>query len=508
MKPSVATNAGNINDVEGATLSNSGSFTGAAADTITLNSANPNVVITGHTWSWSLVTDDEVSGSVEVSATDDDGNTVTDSFDYVTSNVAPSVVVDAADQVGVEGQLMTTSGSFADVAGDVPLSISGDGPGTVTADADGTSWSWSFTPADQMLVGETVTVTADDGDGGITTDTFDVTAANADPTVTQHADDVTINEGQTGGTAGAFGDVVADPLVITHSPSSVGTLSPNSSGAWSWSIYGLDDAEGDITVTADDSDTGTASDTFHYTVKNVAPSVDGVVSDVTGAEGTELTNAGGFTDPGGASDPLTITGTGAGTVTDNADGTWSWSYAPGDNGDGTITVTADDGDGGITTASFDWTATNTPPTVFSEADDVSLPEGSTLIASGSFDDVPSDVLTITSDAAGGELNISGRSWTWTHPTTGVESGSINVTATDDDGDSVTDTFNYEATNVVPTVETAAAPNPAVTTEGGTLHVTGSFTSAAVDTLEVTKSGAGTMVDNGDGSWSWSLVTTG
>ena len=141
--------------MEGATLTASGSFDKAAVDTLTITSSgagdltlNPD----GVSWSWSLVTDDEVSGSVEVSATDDDGNTVTDSFDYVTSNVAPSVVVDAADQVGVEGQLMTTSGSFADVAGDVPLSISGDGPGTVTADADGTSWSWSFTPADQILV--------------------------------------------------------------------------------------------------------------------------------------------------------------------------------------------------------------------------------------------------------------------------------------------------------------------------------------------------------------------
>ena len=351
-------------------------------------------------------------------------------------------------------------------------------------------------------------MTADDGDGGITTDTFDVTAANADPTVTQHADDVTINEGQTGGTAGAFGDVVADPLVITHSPSSVGTLSPNSSGAWSWSIYGLDDAEGDITVTADDSDTGTASDTFHYTVKNVAPSVDGVVSDVTGAEGTELTNAGGFTDPGGASDPLTITGTGAGTVTDNGDGTWSWSYAPGDNGDGTITVTADDGDGGITTASFDWTATNTPPTVQTPAHDATGPEGSTLMTEGAFTDVPADTITVSLEPgdAGTVTDLGGGSWKWALDTNDNVSGTVTVIATDDDGDFVTDTFDYASTNLAPTVVTDAADSSG--DEGVQQTRSGSFSDVGGDLPldSITKTtGPGTLSRSGDGDWSWSFT---
>ena len=442
--PTVSAKAANATGNEGQTLSTSGAFADSngvnTITSITKTSGAGTVTPTGSGgWGWSLPTTDNGSGSVVVTATDSGGLTATDTFTWTANNVAPTIVSDAGNVSGTEGIAMSNGGSFTDVSGDLPLTITQSaGPGTVTQGADNT-WSWSHTPADQTSDPVTVSVQVSDGDGGTTTDSFTFTAVNANPQIVIKAANITVNEGQTASTNGAFGDVAADPLTITRVPL-IGTLTSATTGTWSWSLLTQDQTSAAITVNANDGDGGSQVDVFSYTVLNVAPSVSVSPANASGVEGTVLASGGAFTDPGAANDPLTITKTaGDGTVTDNGDGTWTWAYTPADEGSGSVTVSADDGDGGTKTTTFNWSATNLNPVVQNAAADATGNEGDTLSTSGRFRDVPGDALTITKLSGSGTVtdNHDG-TWSWSLPTNDVENGTVVVQVTDGDGGSTTD----------------------------------------------------------------------
>jgi len=94
------------------------------------------------------------------------------------SNEAPVVAANNATVTVDEGQTATNSGTVSDPDGDtVTLSASA---GTVTNNNDGT-WSWSFDTTDDLA--GTVTITADDGNGGVSETSFDLTVNNVAPTV-------------------------------------------------------------------------------------------------------------------------------------------------------------------------------------------------------------------------------------------------------------------------------------------------------------------------------------
>ena len=99
------------------------------------------------------------------------------------SNHAPTVSTAATDATGNEGSELTTSGAFADQDTNDTLTITQlSGAGSVTDTGNGT-WSWSHTPNDNGT--GTVVVQASDGHpGGTVTDSFDWTADNVNPTIT------------------------------------------------------------------------------------------------------------------------------------------------------------------------------------------------------------------------------------------------------------------------------------------------------------------------------------
>jgi hypothetical protein len=99
-------------------------------------------------------------------------------------------------------------------------------------------------------------------------------------------------------------------------------------------------------------------------VTNHAPTVSDNAGNVSGGEGSELTNSGAFSDED-TNDTLTITKlSGAGEVTPGTTrGAWSWSHTPDDNGTGTVEVQVSDGHSGTAVDSFTWTANNVAPTV-------------------------------------------------------------------------------------------------------------------------------------------------
>jgi hypothetical protein len=495
---------------EGSTLSTSGSFTdvdgnlssiavSSGAGTVTAD-RNADGKLSG-SWSWSLPTTDNVSGSVTVTATDAGGLTASQSFTYAASNVAPRVTVAASNANGNEGDTLRTRGTFQDVSGD-PLTITKvSGAGAVVDNRDGT-WTWSLATTNETS--GTVVVQADDGDGGTFADSFDFRAVNVAPGVRTPALDPVGDEGSTISASGAFSDVAADALTITKA--GVGGLVDNGDGSWGWRLATTDDGTGTVTVTATDGSL-TADDAFTYTVRNVAPAVAVKANDVSGDEGTTITGGGRFSDV--AADDLTITKvSGPGTVTGNADGTWTWTYDAADNHTAQdVVVKAVDGDGGEETDTFSVTVRNAAPIVVNAASDATGSEGNTLVTQGKFADVPADTVSITKTAGAGTLvtNADG-SWSWSLATTDQTSGTVEITATDEDGGITKDTFTYEAVDVAPQLARAAAD--ATGNEGDTLTTSGDFLDVAADAIKVVKvSGPGTVTDNGGGNWSYSLPTT-
>jgi hypothetical protein len=205
--------------------------------------------VTGSTFAC-VFPDGPASPQVSVQANDGDGGADAESIDVTVNNVAPTVNVTgpaAAD----EGQSpVTYSYSRSDPAGpNDPLDLSqscGTGGSLVPGSVTPTSFKCVFAdgPADPD-----VAVTADDGDGGVTTDTVDVHVENVAPAVgplSGPADPVAV------GAAATISGNWTDPGV-----------NDTQTAAWDW-------GDGTTsTTTAPAGGSGTVSDTHTYAVAGV-----------------------------------------------------------------------------------------------------------------------------------------------------------------------------------------------------------------------------------------------
>ena len=444
------------------TLTTQGSFTDPDGDALVITGSGPGDVKDNQdgTWSWSYHPLHDGGGPVTVTASDGFGGSVTDSFTWTAGDAPPVVLEHAADAIGGHNDTLTTHGSFSDPDGD-PLSISGSGVGDVTANDDGT-WSWSYTPSGDGS--GSVMVTASDGMGGSTTDSFAWVADDHAPEVTQAAPDVSGHDGDTLTASGSFTDPDGDTLSI--SASGDGTVTPHPDGTWSWSYSPSRDGSGSVTVSASDGYGGIGTDTFTWTASNASPVVGDAAPDVSGDEGDTLTATGSFTDPDG--DPMSIGRTGAGHVTDHHDGTWSWSFTPNDDGDGSVKVTASDGFGGTVTDTFMWSSANVAPSI------VSLVPDATKVLSGAdvtwtavaTDPGTADTFTWWFDGGGGFAG--GLRTTYTRSYDDCGTYALHARIEDDDGGS--DQATSDATVTVVRAAALSPVDPSGSTEVNTGQV--------------------------------------
>lgn len=147
--------------------------------------------------------------TIAVTIADNEGGTASDTV-QIDVNAAPIVAANSPSVTVDEGSSAAMSGTVADLD---PVTLTAS-IGTVMNNGDGT-WSWSATPADGPAT-TAVTVTADDGRGGIGTTTFDLIVNNVAPSVTI----TTPTEGQlfSNGATVAVSATVSDPGVNdTHS---------------------------------------------------------------------------------------------------------------------------------------------------------------------------------------------------------------------------------------------------------------------------------------------------
>jgi hypothetical protein len=163
--------------------------------------------------------------------------------------------------------------SCADVDGDslTYSVVSGPSHGSVSP---GTTANRTYSPALNYNGTDSFTFKASDGSADSNLATLDLTinAVNDNPTVASDSVSVTANEGDTAPNTGTVSDVDGDTVALS---ASVGTVTNNLDGTWSWSFDtsdGPDDSQ-TVTISANDGHGGTSSTTFSLTVNNVAPTV-------------------------------------------------------------------------------------------------------------------------------------------------------------------------------------------------------------------------------------------
>ncbi len=175
------------------------------------------------------------------------------------NNVAPTVNVNNATVSVSEGATVVNGGTWSDPNPTDPISFSAS-VGTVTFTSNGT-WSWSLPTTDDTPSTQ-VTITADDGEGGITNATFSYTVTNSNPLITVNNASVSTAVPGVVTNSGTWSDVAADTVTLV---ASVGTVVKNANGTWDWSINTTAPVSNQpVTITASDEDGGTAFVTFTY----------------------------------------------------------------------------------------------------------------------------------------------------------------------------------------------------------------------------------------------------
>lgn len=189
------------------------------------------------------------------------------------ANTAPVVQTAAPDAFGVEGDTLSTGGTFVDADADsLTLFVPVGTAGSFTDNGDG-SWEWEL-PTTDDVARTAITVTASDGNGGIVTDTFDYEADNAAPVVgsigvtATGACSVSISaaftDAGTGDTHAAvidWGDDASTDPAAVQSNTVTGSHTFGASGAHV------------VTVTVTDDDSGSHQSTATFGTKNVPSAV-------------------------------------------------------------------------------------------------------------------------------------------------------------------------------------------------------------------------------------------
>jgi hypothetical protein len=310
-----------------------------------------------------------------------------------------------------------------------------------------------------------------------------------------------------------------------------GTLFDNHNGTWSYTPAPNDDTSVSFSYHVTDGATSVAdSARLDITPVNDAPVVTGAVTLAAIAEDSSarlITQAqllGNVTDDGPS---LTATGlaisAGGGTLADNHDGTWSYTPAPDDDTSVSFSYSVTDGVAApvADSATLNITPVNDAPVVAGTATLNAIAEdsGARLITQaellGNVGDVDGPSLTAANlaIAVGSGLLVDNNNGTWSFTPTLNDDTSVSFSYQVTDGTtSVADSATLDITpvNDAPVV-TGAVTLAAIAEDSGARLITqaellGKVADVDGPALTATgltiTSGAGTLVDNNDGTWSY------
>ncbi len=530
--------------------------------------------------------------TVTVTATDDNGESVSTTLTWTVANPGPSATDNTA--AVTEDSSLTDSGSVisdndgsgidndpdADTltvnavngsAANVGLTVAGS-YGDIVINSDG-SYVYSLNNSDPAVsaldngetLSDTFTYTVSDGEGGTSTATLTVTVngSNDAPLVggtipNQSNDDA--DSISTLDVSAFFSDPDGDALTYGASNLPAGLLIDPVSGLITGTIDNSASQGGSggvytVTVTATDDNGESVSTTLDWAVSNPAPVANSNTASV--IEDTSLTDSGNvMADDDGTgidqdpdSDPLTVsavdgaagnvgvTVNGAyGSIEINSDGTYTYnlnnnhpSVSSLDNGETLsdfFTYSISDGEGGSSTSVLTVTinGSNDAPVSGGTIPDQFHDDADTIGAldiSSYFNDPDGDTLTYSATDLPGGLSIDSITGliTGTIDNSASQGGAggvytVSASATDDNGQAVTVTFDWNVSNPGPTAtddsgsttQTAATAGNVLSndsdTDGDSITVSAVGGSAGNVAAAIAGSTGGQFTINSNGSWSF------
>jgi hypothetical protein len=355
--PTVSDDAVDVFGNEGSTIQNSGSFSDANGDALTITKTGAGTLTQGAngSWSWSLATTDNGSGSVTVTADDGKGGTVSDSFDWTASNVAPTAQLNAPTSANEGSSFNVSLGNVQD-AGSADTHEyrfdCGSGYGQ-WGSASSTSCAAGDGPGSLTVNGE-----VRDDDGGSNEYSASVTVDNVAPTATKSFASA-VDEGT------SFNLALTNATDASAADRAAGfTYAFNCGDGTGYGAFGSS-ASADCATTDDDTRSVGAKirdkdgDVSIYTgsvaVNNVAPTLSALTIDdssngVACLTGNSVGLRFSFSDPGADTFNNSVINWGDGTTTafSGSPVSKTHSYSPGTY---TINVTVRDDDGGSDTES-------------------------------------------------------------------------------------------------------------------------------------------------------------
>ena len=404
--------------------------------------------------------------------------------DVISTNTPPNVAATNPSSSVNEGQTATNTGTWSDTnSGDtVTLSAS---VGTVTkfgTNAAGT-WSWSYLTTDGPAQSQTVTITANDGNGGVTSATFSLTVNNVAPTATFNFP-ASVNEGS----------LITLTLTAPFDPSSVDTAAGFTyqydfgSGYGTGNTFtptdnGVVSVKGKIT----DKDGGFTEYTGSVTVLNVAPTASIVGAPVNSPEGTKISLTSTVSDPSSVDTAAGFTYAWSVTKDTVAYGSGgsgaTFDFTPDDNAAYVVTFSTTDKDGGVGTDTKSITVDNVAPTL-TISGDATVNEGALYTLELDSSDPGADTIdhwTITWGDGSLPETLSGDPASATHTyADGPNNYEISATATDEDGTyNAGNTVAVAVNNVAPTLTLSGA---ATVDEGSLYTLTLSSSDPGTDTI--------------------------
>jgi membrane-bound inhibitor of C-type lysozyme len=421
-----------IASLTGAPLPSGATFTANAANTSGTFSWTPTNAQTG-TFNVTFTASNALSGSATTAIT-------------VTNGDRAPVVTAPATASGAENTLITFTVSAVDPDGEAIATLTAaplPSGATFTSNAAHTSGTFNWTPSFSQSGSYNVTFTATNALSGSATTAITVTNVDRAPVVTAPAT-ASGNEGTlisfTVSASDPDGDAIAS---LTGAPLPSGATftanAANTSGTFNWTPSFTQAGSYNVTFTAANALTGSASTSI--TVNNVdrAPVVTAPPT-ASGAEGTTITFNVSAADPDGdaiaslTAAPLPGTATFTANAANTA-GTFSWTTTLSDAGTYNVTFTATNALSGSATTAVTVTNANQNPVVTAPAT-ASGDEGTLITFGVSATDPDGDHVTLTAlgTPSGATFTDNGDNtgtFSWTPSFT--QAGSYSVTFRGNDG---------------------------------------------------------------------------